>query len=275
MASEHKSRIRRWTVVIVLLLTVFGCGIADLFLAKIRRSAERMKCNNHLKQIGLAAHNFNDSFGHLPAGTSGDMSRPPDERRSFFVDLLPFIESDDGRLQKAPGWREVAELVPVDWSWPMLRCPDWGQTDLGRVPSVSPYFGLAGLGPDAATLDLKDNRVGLWGYTRTAKLTDVTDGLSNTLMFAESTRGNDIWYRGGPSTVRGVDQTDEPYFGVDRPFAGTHRTESRLIWWKGDEPFGMNVGIADGSVRFLKHDFDPRVFDAHVTIHGGEACDGW
>ena len=125
------------------------------------------------------------------------------------------------------------------------------------------YIAIAGLGADAPTLPFKHLRAGIFGYDRATRVADITDGLTNTMMFAETTHANGPWTAGGPSSVRGVDPTRQPYFGFNRQFGGYHAV-------------GANVAFADGSVRFIRESINPKVFEAMSTIAGGEALPaGW
>jgi prepilin-type processing-associated H-X9-DG protein len=75
----------------------------------------------------------------------------------------------------------------------------------------------------------------------------------------ETRSGLGPWARGGPSTVRGFDPADVPLHGDGRPFGG-HSS-------------GMNVAMADGSVRFLRATVDPAKLAAAITIAGGESAE--
>ena len=97
------------------------------------------------------------------------------------------------------------------------------------------------------------------GYDRTTTMALIADGTSNTIALMETRAAVGPWARGGPATVRGYDTADHPAVGDGRPFGG--------------HAGGVNVAMADGSVRFVRSAIDPRKLAAAVTIAGGERSD--
>src|SRR4026208_2055108 len=69
---------------------------------KVREAASRMKCQNNLKQLGLALHNHHDARGVLPPGASADKApwrnggtQDDDWGSSWMVYILPYVEQDN------------------------------------------------------------------------------------------------------------------------------------------------------------------------------------
>ena len=72
----------------------------------------------------------------------------------------------------------------------ILRCPDWDREAPPAPAYLTPYLGVAGLGPNAADLALGDPRAGVFGHDRRTALAAIRDGASNTLLIMESAREN-------------------------------------------------------------------------------------
>ncbi|GAA4441262.1 DUF1559 domain-containing protein [Bremerella cremea] len=203
------SKSRGFTLVeLLVVIAIIGVLIALLLPAvqQAREAARRMQCNNQLKQLGLALHNYHDTFGSLvyrkggtesPSGTT-DYNLSNFGRRSGFVSLLPFFEQNalweqiksggtnlsntgDHRNPEGPsgwqsgwaGWRNAPD---------MLVCP----SDAGVPDNTGPYnsYGFViGDRMDGATNDM--NPRGIFGRARTTRFAEITDGTSNTLMMSE------------------------------------------------------------------------------------------
>ena len=91
-------------VELLVVIAIIGVLVALLLPAvqAARESARRTKCQNHLKQMGLAFHNHHDTLGHFPTGGwgwnwVGDPNRGFDERQpgGWAFNMLPFIEANN------------------------------------------------------------------------------------------------------------------------------------------------------------------------------------
>src|SRR5262249_15172125 len=92
--------LRRYAFTLIELLVVIAI-IAILIallvpaVQKVRESASRAQSQNNLKQIGLAAHSFEDAYQWLVPSWLGDNSKDPDGWAPWAMLLLPYLEHDD------------------------------------------------------------------------------------------------------------------------------------------------------------------------------------
>ena len=100
---------------------------------------------------------------------------------------------------------------------------------------------------------------GIFGYDRKTALSDIRDGASNTILMIQARDVFGPWLQGGGATVRAAQSP--PYIGVTGGFGSP-----------GPDGGVMTI-FADGSVRYLSKDIDPKVFEALCTINGGETVD--
>ncbi len=227
-----------------------------------REAARRAQSMNNLKMIGLAMHNYHDTFNSFPPGTIPSKKLKPDERQSWQVLLLPYLD-------QAPLYNALAvdprESAPWDGDqqqrWiatdiPTFRNPSQSAAHRQGDPAPTDYVGWAGVGQDAPTEKCKDNKKGIFGYDRATKMRDILDGASNTIMVSDGVgKDRGPWAQGGKSTIRAL--TMKPYVngpdGIGSPHVG-----------------GFNVSLADGSVRFVSQNIDQNVLEALATRAGGE-----
>ncbi len=203
-----KSRSAFTLVELLVVIAIIGILIALLLPAvqAAREAARRMSCSNNLKQLGLAMHNYADTFREtLPnAGWSGP-TYPNDY--SPLAKLLPYCEQknlhdliDFNIYMGHPGWQDLpVELHPAAaTAVPIFLCPSDGEKPLHdtTLPSgtVIPVAGTnyamnQGSGLDGNFHPSFAAADGLCWVEAMVRFADVRDGMTNTLAFTESLRG--------------------------------------------------------------------------------------
>jgi prepilin-type processing-associated H-X9-DG protein len=239
-------------VVIVLLLATCGGGSILPAILYVREAAKRIECANNLHQLGLAVANYHDTYSRYPLGAMPNADLPPDQRLSWLVAIMPFIEANDiySRMDKKAGWDAEENRFAALLTIKPFQCPGYPEKPPVSTLSPSHYIGISGVGEDAASLPADDTRSGFFGYERTLQVTGFGWRRGEIAVATETSAAQGAWTAAGLPTVRGYDP-------AAATFGGNHRRH-------------CNVLFADGSVRGI----DPAMSDAEwrrLVVLAGEA----
>jgi hypothetical protein len=273
-------RVRNLVVALLIILTILGLIIPAI--GKVRSAANATVCQNNMRQIVIACHNFHNDFSRFPNGRMPKCDLPSQKRLSWIVHIWPHYLCGGVSYphDETKPWDDPINSPPRARYYKMegrpeelmgnvraLTCPSNSGFSDASLPCPTHYVGIAGLGANAAELTLTDHRCGMFGYDRRVSRRDITDGLSTTMAVAEVMDGGP-WMAGGRATMRGLVSSEQPYLGDGGQFASFHRTTS-FFGWTAD----VNIAFADCSVRRFSPNVSPQVFEALATIAGDERVD--
>jgi len=180
-------------VELLVVIAIIGILIALLLPAvqAAREAARRSQCSNNLRQLGIAIHNYADTYNTLPRGGGGPWYGRPQEFTGL-VSMLPYIE-------QKPLY-DLWSGSPYPWSWdnypqtrtqvPGLLCPSDEIKPHGNAPLLAHKHYFFSYGTTINNYDQPSN--GMFGADATwsgpvpyRKFGDVTDGTSNTIAMSE------------------------------------------------------------------------------------------
>jgi prepilin-type N-terminal cleavage/methylation domain-containing protein len=303
---------RAFTLVELLVVIAIIAVLIGLLLPavqKVREAANRLKCSNHLKQVGLGLHNYESTYGELPPlARAVTYTRPSGEQvwgtgPGFYTLLLPFVEQENVQrgIDLNYGHFEPKNLPPpwgtntaVTTTVPVFLCPSaprpprthpftgqpfpYGLTDFVPLGGVDSRLNPPGASPGSIAIVpacLIQPAVG-------ARMADCTDGLSNTIVVAESAGRPQEYVRGPrpyPWAVQGggwaepgigIWLTGYGEDGVSSPGTGPCVIGGNNFQVFAFHPAVANVVLGDGSVRPLRTDTPAAAVIAAFTARGGE-----
>jgi hypothetical protein len=276
---------------------------------KVRAAAARAKCSNNMKQLGLAIHNYENTYAFLPpVGTTINNAKG----HSVFTYLLPYVEQQNVYAHinvNAPLYDKSNMAPPLGTNTfnpfgtniPTFICPsapprvtDYGQahflpvapgiaifgsTDYASLDGIgAAYASLAGGVPSGHTGVLQFATLVNGDYSVKAKFSDVIDGLSNTVILAEDA-GRTPVYRMGQLVPNVYSEGAWGDYDVEYFTHGSNLDGSggrcAINCTNENEVYSFHNGgalyqMGDGHVAFVRADIDPTTQAALISRAGGE-----
>lgn len=343
MPQVRRSRPRGFTLIELLVVIAIIAVLIALLLPAVqqaREAARRTQCKNNLKQLGLALHNYESTHTTFPPsrfdpktcigtpyvqGAPGCTTALATSFVSWTVMVLPYMDQAPlygSYNPNQPWWANSAvintpisaHICPSTPGTSRLD-PAWGPAAAGLTPwSIagdygslneikSAYYTANGI-PDVSGTSATQ---GVLVKALPAKIKDVTDGMSNTVMVVETAGKPDVWVYGQKMTSAGYAASNSKAKAKVTVIGGLNWNHDGTGWADPDaglsldgttrasaNPTGFTIGgrsminatnvseiysfhtggahvlMADGSVKFLSENIDWVTMGAIVTRAGGE-----
>lgn len=298
MGLVSRRRSRAFTLVeLLVVIAIIGVLIALLLPAvqQAREAARRMSCSNQIKQLGLALHNYHDTYGKLPPGLVTN------NHLSWQVQILPFLEQSAlldaiqtvGAMNE--NWENIDEMTTLG-NPPLAKtevqayvCPSdvgGGLNERAAGYAKSNYVGVFSAyynptNPTATNDNGGTDRQATFFDNSKVKFRDFVDGMSNTIIVAERQTSP----RSGPAGSLWVGYTQDSSAAINSTIAqfqirlrmerASNDTDYVINGTTNYNPSSYHPGGAqflrgDASVVFLPETINLRTQAALGTIDGGE-----
>ncbi len=227
-------------------IVVLGCFfvVGALILPAFQRPnrGRRSPCKNNFKQIGLALHNYHDTYNCFPpAFVLGPDGKP---WHSWRVLILPFLDAQPlaEKYRFDEPWNGPNNAKLLDQRPEVFACRE--HAGAVNVPMRQTSY-VAVVGSETA-----------WPGTTSIRVADISDGTSNTVMVVEVRNAGILWT--APNDLSFAEASAPPTDQEGRQPSSAHTG-------------GGHVLLGDGTVRFVNTNLAPDIWKALLTCDGGEA----
>lgn len=298
---KHKAASRGFTLIELLVVIAIIAVLIALLLPAVqqaREAARRSQCKNNLKQLGIALHNYHDTFSTLPPGAIQVFETNAQNEATWISMILPYI--DQAPLYNRANFSSCFGCVSsvgnpsyeiVSPAIPGMACPS--DPNSGQLASSvyrrGNYAANTGIGAihSLTTPDDPARTSGPLTMNSRRNFRDFTDGTSNTVLVGELLNSTGTDFRGvmhypeGPlythDRVPNTSIADEArttcVTATRMPCTGAYTAyNNRAIVYsvRSQHVGGAHVALADGTVRFISENISLATWQALSTHKGGE-----
>ena len=233
-----------------------------------RELGRRNQCRANLAQLMLAMQNYENAFESFPAGVLNPdgpiRSEPIGHHQSWLVQMLPYVDEGNAYrlLDLSASVYDAKNAQVRELSPSLLICP----TEPNDQPGASSY---AGCHHDVESPIDADNH-GVLFLNSHVRRSDITDGLSHTLVLGEKRMDDDDlgWMSGTRAMLRNTGlppndlRSSESAWpkSADGAAGAAPRGVTYVGGFAGSHTGGVMTGFADASVRFIAEDVDLQVW---------------
>lgn len=296
-ASPATTRTRGFTLIELLVVIAIIAILIGLLLPavqKVRQAAARLSCQNNCKQLGLAVHGYHDANGKLPPGGGINSIAT-----TWLVRILPHVEQEPlyKQYDLTQAYNAAVNLPVGVVRVPTYTCPAGPSILTGNSSEayngtlhVPPHY-VAVMGPNPAYVTGAPaypvssaggngafSQAGAMPYNLDVKITEITDGTSNTLLCGElsyniplggsATNPYRGWTRGNNGGCGGCKNVATPINSTN--YNGSNNFND--ISFGSNHGTGANFTMCDGSVRFVNQSVDMLVYLAASSRAFGEVA---
>jgi prepilin-type N-terminal cleavage/methylation domain-containing protein len=297
MSGRPRSAFTLIELLVVIAIIAILIGLLLPAVQKVREAAARMQCSNNLHQIGLALHSYEGAHGKLPPGY---VSRTPslnDENLGpgwgWATHILPHVEQDNlfRQINLNVDILDPAHAAVRVTPLKVFRCPSDTPANGDTWEAVGPSGPLGRLafanyvacGGTFEVSGFPDDNTGTFLRNKGFRITDVTDGSSNTLFVTErvSKRSPMTTWVGAltgahnpPLNPAYEDEEPQTFILTQTGELDEARTPNNPLGHVEDSASNHTGGVmglfGDGSVRFIRNSITPAAWVGVGTRTGGE-----
>lgn len=225
---------------LLVVLAILGVLVALLLPAqrRVRPAARRTQCKNNLKQIGLALHNYHDTYHAFPPAFTVDSDGRP--LHSWRTLILPFVDQEPlyNRIDLSKPWNDPANAEAFKSQVPVYQCPG-SHADVAWTHTI--YMALV-------------TANSCFRPTEPRVMSEITDDRGKTIMVIEVDVDQAVHW------MSPKDASEPLVLGIGSKTKHAHTG-------------GIHALFVDGSVKFLSEQSSAADRLAMISIAGNEPVD--